>query len=626
MLQRIRDNASGPLAYVVVAVITLVFGVWGIGSYFTPSADPVVANVGGTDITRNQLENAYQQRYQRLRQMMGDNFDPSILDPQRLRQTVLDGLINREVMDQYAQQAGYRVTDRALLGAIRGNPQFQQNGEFSNQRYRALLAQAGIAPAQYEASLRQDLVSQQLRGEITQSAFAAPAEVDQSYRLANQQRQLRYLAFDPASYRDSIDVDDAQIQSYYDEHPDAFKRPERVKLRYVSLDRSSATADAGEPDEQTLRTLFEDNKQQFGQPERRSGGFVRVPIGDDADAARDKIQALASGSDDLETRAVAGEGSDYEAIDNAARADLPQAVAEALFDLEPGQTSTPVKGAQAWYLVHLSNVTAASEPAFDDPKVQSRLKAMASTQQAQQAFADKRSRLESLAYEAPNDLDTLANELGLEIQTTEWITRDEGPGIGQYDAVRKAAFTDAVLKDKLNSTPIQLGAERQVVVRVAEHEAAKRRPLDEVKNDIRDRVIARQASQKAQDAANAALDKVKSGTALSALAQESGATFEQKGFVQRSNRDIDPRILEAAFNIPQPSEDSPGYRVTATRDGRVALVAVDAVREAPANEAGTPRERFASQQREYIAGLEYAVLGQYLRAQTDIEVNEDRIN
>ncbi|MES1951310.1 PpiC-type peptidyl-prolyl cis-trans isomerase [Salinisphaera sp. S4-8] len=613
------------MAYVVVAVITLVFGVWGIGSYFTPSADPVVANVGGTDITRNQLENAYQQRYQRLRKMMGDNFDPSILDPQRLRATVLEGLINREVMDQYAQQAGYRITDAALLGAIRNNPQFQQNGEFSPQRYRALLAQAGIAPAQYEASLRQDLTSRQLRNEITDSAFAAPAEVDQAYRLANQQRRLRYLAFDPANYRDGIEVSDADIQTYYDEHPDAFKRPERVKLSYVSLDRGNAAADAGEADEQTLRTLFEQNKQQFGEPERRSGGFIRVPIGQNADTARDTIQQLASAEGDLETRAAAGEGVDYESIDSATAADLPEAVANTLFELKPDTTSSPVKGSNAWYLVHLSKITPVSEADFDEPEVQAQLKAIAQGQQAQQAYSDKSDRVESLAYEAPNDLKTLADELGLKIQTTDWITRDQGPGIGQYDAVRKAAFSDAVLKDKLNSTPIQLGAERQIVVRVSEHEPATRRPLAEVKDDIRERVIARQASAKAQDAADAALEKAKAGTPLQTLAAD-GATLEQKGFVQRSDRQIDPRILEAAFNISQPSEDSPGFRVTPTRDGRIALVAVDALREAPADEAGTPRERFASQQRQYMAGLEYAVLGEYLRTQTDIEINEDRIN
>ena len=148
---------------------------------------------------------------------------------------------------------------------------------------------------------------------------------------------------------------------------------------------------------------------------------------------------------------------------------------ESLFELGEGETSTPVKGDDGWYLVALESVTPATTPEFDDPDVQAQLKAIASAQQAQQAFADKSERLESLAYEAPNDLKTLADELGLEIQTTDWITREQGPGIGQYDAIRKAAFSDAVIKDELNSTPIQLGAERRVVLRVAEHEPAKRK-------------------------------------------------------------------------------------------------------------------------------------------------------
>ena len=121
MLQRIRDNASGPLAYVVVAIIAVVFGVWGIGSYFTPSSDPVVASVGGTEITRYQLQQSYNQRYQRLRQAMGDSFDADMFPPEQLRRTVLQGLINEAVLTQYANEAGYRVTDARLLAALRSN-------------------------------------------------------------------------------------------------------------------------------------------------------------------------------------------------------------------------------------------------------------------------------------------------------------------------------------------------------------------------------------------------------------------------------------------------------------------------------------------------------------------------
>lgn len=626
MLQRIRDNASGPLAYVVVAVITLVFGVWGIGSYFTPSADPVVASVGATDITRNQLQRAYDQRYQRLRQMMGDNFDSSMFSSSQLRRTVLQQMIDNEVLDQYASNAGYRVSDAALLGTIRQNPQFQADGAFSTQRYRGLLAQAGISPGQYEASLREDIKGDQLRQEITRSAFAAPAEVDQAYRLANQERRLRYLAFNPADYRDAVRVSDDEIQTYYADHGDAFQRPERVKLSFVSLDSASAAADAGDPDEQTLRAVFDDNKAQFGKPERRSGALVSVPISGDGSAARDTIQALASADGDLESRAGQADDARYQAIDNKPRADLDKAAADSLFSLDVNDTSRPVKGQNAWYLVHLGKITPASEAAFDDPDVQARVKAMASQQAAKQAFADKAERLESLAYEAPNDLETLADELGLKIQTSDWITREEGPGIGQYDAIRKAAFSDAVVKDELNSTPIQLGAERRVVLRVAKHQSAERRPLEEVRDEIRARVAARKAGEKAREAAEAALKKAKSGDSLQALQSNDGATLEAPGFVRRSNRDLDARVLEAAFSVAKPQENAPRYRLASMRDGAVALVAVDEVREAGSGADQTPRSQFADQQRDYIAQLEYAVLGDYLRSQTDIDINEKRID
>ncbi|GAB3678304.1 SurA N-terminal domain-containing protein [Salinisphaera aquimarina] len=628
MLQRIRDNASGPLAYVVVAVIALVFGVWGIGSYFTPSSDPVVASVGSTDITRSQLQRGYDQRYQRLRQLMGDGFDPSMFPPEQLRQTVLQGLINDAVLNQYAQDNGYRVTDAAVLAALRSDQQFQQGGQFSPQRYRALLSQAGIAPAQYEASLRRDLKSRQLRGEIVNSAFASPAEVDQAYRLVNQERRVRYLRFDPANYRDQVEVTDAQIKSYYDAHGDQFQRPERVKLAYVSLDRSNA-GDDQTPDEQTLRALYEQNKAQLGEPETRSGGEIRVPIEGDGSAARDTVQKLAGAmaDGDPQTLAEKTDGASYTPLDSVKRADLPPAVADALFAMKAGDTSSPVRGDDAWYLLQLKDVNAAKTPAFDDPEVQAQLNAIASAQQANQAYDDKIDRLESLAYEAPNDLKTLSDQLGLKIQHSDWLTRDGGGGLGQYDAIRKAAFSDAVLKDKLNSTPIQLGSDRRVVVRVDAQEPAQALPLDTVSARIRDRLVAQKTAEQARTAAEAALAKIKDGAKLESVAQGDAApSLENAGFIRRSSDDTDARVREAAFGMAQPSADQPGYDITATSNGMVALVAVDQVRDAQGDKSKTPRSQFADQQRNYVAQQEYAALSQYLRSQADVEVNQNRVN
>lgn len=629
MLQRIRDNASGPLAYVVVAVITLVFGVWGIGSYFTPSSDPVIASVGSTEITQGQLQRAYEQRYQRLRDLMGDNFDPSVLRPEQLRRNVLQSLIDGEVLDQYAREAGYRVSDAQLLGAIRNNPQFQRDGEFSQQRYLGLLSQAGVAPARYEQSLRDDLISRELRMALTQSAFAAPAEVDQAYRLANQQRALSYLRFAPADYLDQVEISDAQIQAYYRENGDAFQRPERVRVAYVSLTPATQAQQPGAIDEQTLRGLYAQNKGKFGEPERRSGALIRVPIEGDGSAARETIQQLAAAEGDLQSRAANAPGVEYRRLDAVERSALQQAPAEALFGLEAGETSAPVKGENAWYLVSLEGVEGATTPAFDDPQVQAQLKSMANAEQSEQAYRDKRKRLEALAFEAPNDLKTLANELGLEVQTSDWITREGGPGIGQYDAVRKAAFSDAVLKDELNSTPIQLGADRQIVLRIEAHEPPEQRPLGDVRDRIREQLKQRKASELAQEAAQTALERLQAqnGEAtLESVAAQSSAELQSPGFVRRSNREIDPRVREALFSLPQPAEGEARYTVTPTTDGQVALVALQGLRETPKQEGAVPRSQFASQQRNYISDLEYAVLSDYLRSQVDVEINTARLN
>lgn len=640
MLQTIRDNASGPLAYVVVAVITLVFGVWGIGSYFTPSSNPVVASVGSTDITRYQLQQSFDQRYQRLRQMMGDRFDPDLVPRDELRRNVLQGLITDAVINQHTTAAGYRVTDAGLLAAIRSDERFQTDGKFSSQRYRRMLSQAGMAPAQYEARLRDQLGGQQLRNEVVGSAFAVPAQVEQAYRLANQQREVQYLDFDPAAYRDQIEVAQDEIQRYYDEHSEQFQHDARVKLAYVELQPGSGQPQA-KPDEQALRTLYSQNKGQFETPERRSGGQIRVPIDDaGSSAARDTIQKLAktvnSGDSDFENAALTVDGAaDYNTIDAADRQQLPTAVADALFDLDDNEISSPVRGENAWYLLRLTDVSPAKTQPFDDPDVQARLKNMARQQNKSDAYKDKSERMEALAYEAPNDLKTLASELDLEIQHSDWIQRESGPGIGQYDAIRKAAFSDAVMKDKLNSTPIQIGSDRRIVLRVDKSEPARQQPLEAVESQIHERVAARKASDKARAAAQDVLDELRSGQhSMAEVAdQDANASLKNPGYIGRSGpapgqdggESVDARIRESAFALAAPEAGNASYGLTPTSTGTIAIVAVDSVRDGGGDKE-SQREQIAGQQRNYTASLEYAALTAYLRDNADIKINQNQLN
>ena len=642
MLQRIRDNASGPLAYAVVALISLVFGVWGIGSYFTDSPNPAVAQVGDTEITKYELQQAYDQRYQRLQQLMGENFDHDMIQPDRFRRDVLNGMIERAALAQYADDKGYRVTDQVLLDALRDNRRFQVDGEFSAERYRAILAQARVSPGAYENNLRDDLQLQQVRDAVLETSFVTQRDVGFEYRIENQRRKLAWLSFDADDFRDEVEVSDADIETFYEDQQQAFMTPERIKLAYVSVDRNELDV-AEEPAEKFLRAIYDQEKDaRFKTPERRKARHILVRIDDDtdADAARKKIQELAgqldSGADFAE---LAREHSDDSRsaekggqLDWVTRGTMVKGFEDALFDMQPGSVSRPVRTDFGWHLIKLEDVEASQVKPFDDPEVQAELLDTYRSQERDERYRQLTQRLDSLSFEAPDSLEPLADELDMDIRESGWITRqgeardrEEDRGLGQYEAVRQAAFSDSVLKDGLNSTPIQLSGDRQVVVRVAEHEQANRKPLEAVSDDIRQRLIDQKAHKQARAAAEQALAALRGGKSLEAVAGDRAQTHEAQ-WIDRNSDTLSPRLREAAFSLAQPEDGKTTYGLGAASD-RIAVFALTAIDEpAPADKDVVDAEKVGRELRGRIAGLEFSAFREQLLEDTSVEINEDRIN
>lgn len=636
MLQRIRDGASGPLAYIVVGVIAVVFGVWGIGSYFTPSSNPVVASAAGTDITHSQLQNAFHQRYQRLRQMLGDQFNPKMFPSDQVRHRVLESMIDQAVMTEHARSMGYQVTDANLLQQIRGNPQFQNSkGDFSSKRYRNLLGQAGIKPASYEARLRKSLMGDQIREIVTASAFAAPPEVSSAYRQANAQRQVSLLTFKPSAFASRVSLDKGQIKNYYQTHPKQFMRPQRVKLAYVLLSADQIKPPA--PTQAKLHQLFKQHKKALGTPEKRSADELRISVAQHGDAAARKMiqTALKAARNGQSLKQVAAQtaGANYRVIHSQPKSALPSAVGSALFGLQSGSLSNPVRGDKYWYLIRLVKSTPAQAPSFSDPAVQEKLKAMAHKQAVARMFKAKSKKLNDLAYQAPNGLKTISQKLDLSIQHSGWITRKEqnAKGIGQYKAVRKAAFSDDVLKNKLNSQVLALGDRRRVVLRIADRKAPQRQPLSAVRDQIRQRLRRQKAGELAKQSAQQAMAKVKNGMSMDKLsAADSAATFKQVGYIGHGSQQVDPKVEQAAFDVPfqQAKASGPAYRVVSTQSGAAVLVGVTGARVAQNNAASASGQRaqMAHQLGRYNARLEYSALRYFLRQNASVTIHKNALH
>src|SRR4030065_1763775 len=103
------------LVQIVLALIILPFAFWGVDSYNqSGNTAEVVATVNGTKITQQEFENALRQQQDRLRQMLGANFDAAMFDNPEMRRSVMDNLIAQRLLVMHAKSIGLAVTDEQM--------------------------------------------------------------------------------------------------------------------------------------------------------------------------------------------------------------------------------------------------------------------------------------------------------------------------------------------------------------------------------------------------------------------------------------------------------------------------------------------------------------------------------
>src|SRR5258708_22368309 len=101
---------------IVLALVTLPFAFWGIDSYQrVMSRAGEVAEVGGQKISEHEFGDAMRQQQERLRGLLGRNFDPAMFDSPAIRTEVLEGLISQPLLVRHAPRNHLTVSSDILL-------------------------------------------------------------------------------------------------------------------------------------------------------------------------------------------------------------------------------------------------------------------------------------------------------------------------------------------------------------------------------------------------------------------------------------------------------------------------------------------------------------------------------
>lgn len=582
-----RNMVKGWLGKFLLALLSIPFIFFGVETYFGGGAEPTVAEVDGEPITQRLLDRAVDNQRQQLIARMGPD---ALLTPQQqaeLRITVLNSLVQRELLLKSAREAGYRVSDASVQQLIRETPTFQENGQFSAERYVRVLAQIGETPTTFPARARQEiLISQQVSGWL-QSSFVTGAELDALTRLDTQSRNVRYAEIPASRFSDDVTVSDADIEQAYAQAATRFQQPERVAVQYITLERSRYL-DQAKVSPEAVKARYEQRVAALRGAEQRQASHILIAIDDttDDEAAKKQIDAIAA-----ELKA----GADFAALAKTKSKD-PGSAAQggdlgfagkgmfvpefetALFALkQAGDVSPVVKTPFGYHLIKLTAVRSEAPPSF--ASLEQTLTDEVRQAQAEDAYNKAVERLDAKIYEAA-DLVEPAKAAGLSVSQSPVFDRRGADGILSERKVIEAAFNDEQTKDRRNSGAITLKDGRTVWLHVSQYIPARKQPLAEVKAILRAELRTAKALTKAMAQAQA-LVKRSAQEPESAWLSDANVTVAAAAAVTRENQTLKPELLNAIFRAPAPTNGALQWSAFALKNS-VALIQVTAVAAKPA--------------------------------------------
>jgi peptidyl-prolyl cis-trans isomerase D len=193
MLAAIKNKSKGPVAYLIVGIITVPFALFGINQYLGGQQNIVVATVDGEEITHTEYLPAFNRQKRSLQEQLGDNYTPQI--DFQVKQQVISTLINTQLLENLADELGIATTSDEIKQHILADTTFYKDGKFDIEQYQTLLRINGYTTSDNERIIAKQINNLQLNENLLLGEFLSPKAKEQLNDLINQERNIAYQVF-----------------------------------------------------------------------------------------------------------------------------------------------------------------------------------------------------------------------------------------------------------------------------------------------------------------------------------------------------------------------------------------------------------------------------------------------
>ena len=622
MLDKFRSYAQTKAAQVILALVLIPFALFGIDSYLNQAGNNLsIAKVDGYKIALPEYNRAIENVRNRM-MSEGKKVDPAMFDSFEFKESVVDGLITKQLINNDIKKSQFKITDQQLSQYIIGMPDFQKDGKFSQELYDKVLQNNQLNPKKFEESIRNDLLIQQVRDGLQKLTFIPPNNLTETLKATSQQREVTVAEFKTKEYMTKANISEKDMQAFYDQNKSKFLAPEQVKAEFVVFSLTSILPSITVSEDE-VKAFYKTNADKYQNQQQREASHILIAASKNA-APAEKAKAKAKAEDvlgqikknpkqfeELATKysqdpESAKKGGDLGAF---GRGMMVKPFDDAVFSMKVNEISGIVESDFGYHIIKLTKVIGEGG-GFDAIKPQ--IKAELIYQKAQDKYAALAEDFSNKVYEQSSSLDVVSKKFNLPIQKTDWISRNESDKFFKNEALMNALYSKESIKDRRNTEAIEVTPNNLISARVVDYQAQSTKPFAEVKKSIEDYLKFEAAKKLVATEGEAALKSVADASRK--------IDWQATVLVDRKNtKGLSQAVTNHAYKMP--TDKLPSY--SGFVDGNNGYVIVKVSKVAfPNDDNEENKKEFASSYTEALSSEYLSAYLKGLKAKSSVSVNQ----
>jgi peptidyl-prolyl cis-trans isomerase D len=372
-------------------------------------------------------------------------------------------LINEKTLVAEARRLGLHASDDEVRDELQhgqfGSVFFPDGKFIGQEEYENLLQQHDLTVPQFEAEVKESILTRKLRALVSSSAFVGDGEVRDEFDRRDTKVKFEYAVITQADILKGLHPTDEELKAFYERNKVTYNNsiPEKRQIKYVVVDSAKMGAAATVTD-QDLQAYYEQHRDEYRVPEQVKVSHILIKTPLPASGAKEDEKAVAEArakAEDVLKQVKAG--GDFAKLAEKYSDDPGSAKSggelgwigrgrtvpefeKAAFSLGKGQTSDLVKSSYGFHIIRVEDKQDAHLKTLAEVKGEIAEK----VKQQKTAHATEVAANTLLSQARTDGLDKAAAAKGQPAITTEFFGRtDSLPGLAANPQFMDAVFNGA---------------------------------------------------------------------------------------------------------------------------------------------------------------------------------------